>query len=140
MNPVRSKNLDNSVDKHVPYRTSNGMKTEATTRTYVAGFVLSVIFTLTAFKIVDDRLLSGWGLTVTLMSFALAQLYMQLIFFLHLDQEKKPRQNLMAFAFMAMVLLIIVLGSLWIMNSLNYHAMSPSEIDTEIIQDEGIYR
>ena len=116
------------------------MNTEATTRTYIAGFILSIILTLTAFKIVDDGLLKGWGLTLTLLGFAVVQLCVQLLFFLHLEHEKKPRQHLMAFLFMAMVLLIIVLGSLWIMNSLNYRVMSPSETNQEIIQDEGIYR
>ena len=108
------------------------MNTETTTRTYVVGFILSIILTLTAFKIVDDGLLKGWGLTLTLIAFAVVQLLVQLLFFLHLDKERKPRQNLMAFAFMAIVLLIIVLGSLWIMDNLNYHVMGPEEI----IQDE----
>jgi len=112
------------------------MTEQVTTRTYIVGFILSIILTLTAFKVVDDSLLKGWGLTLTLVSFAVVQLFVQLLFFLHLDKEKKPRQNLMAFAFMAMVLLIIVLGSLWIMDNLNYHVMGPEEI----IKDEGINR
>jgi len=107
---------------------------------YIIGYVLSITLTFTAFLIVDDRLLSGWGLTLTLIGFATVQLIVQLLFFLHLDREGRPRWNLQAFAFMALVLLIIVLGSLWIMNSLNYHSMSPSKTDEYIIKDEGIYR
>jgi cytochrome o ubiquinol oxidase operon protein cyoD len=110
------------------------MNSSVTTRTYVAGYILSIILTLTAFKVVDDDLLKGWGFTLTLVAFAVVQLFVQLLFFLHLDKERKPRLNLMAFAFMAMVLLIIVLGSLWIMDNLNYHVMT----DEEIIQDEGL--
>ena len=52
---------------------------------------------------------------------AVVQLVVQLVFFLHLGRERQPRWNLLAFAFMAIVLLILVLGSLWIMNNLNYH-------------------
>jgi cytochrome o ubiquinol oxidase operon protein cyoD len=110
------------------------MSEHITARTYIAGYILSIILTLTAFKVVDDDLLMGWGFTLTLVAFAVVQLFVQLLFFLHLDKERKPRHNLMAFAFMAMVLLIIVLGSLWIMDNLNYHVMT----EEEIIQDEGL--
>jgi cytochrome o ubiquinol oxidase subunit IV len=101
---------------------------------YISGFILSVALTLVAFMMVSDKLLHGWSLIIALMFCAVIQLMVQLIFFLHLDQEKKPRWNLQAFLFMALVLLIIVIGSLWIMNNLNYHMMSPEEIK----QDELI--
>lgn len=114
------------------------MKTEATTRTYVVGFILSIILTLTAFLIVDDGLLTGWGLILTLLGFAIVQLFVQLLFFLHIGREVSPRWRLTTFAFMALILLIIVLGSLWIMSSLNYHTMTPKETDKYITEDEGM--
>jgi hypothetical protein len=40
---------------------------------------------------------------------------------------------------MLLVLFIIVIGSLWIMNNLNYHT-SPNHTTDYIIHDEGIYR
>jgi cytochrome o ubiquinol oxidase operon protein cyoD len=105
--------------------------------TYVTGFILSVLLTLTAFLVVKDKLLNGRGLILILLGFATIQLVVQLLFFLHLDKESKPRWNLMTFLFAALVLLIVVGGSLWIMNSLNYRmGMSPAEI----IKDEGIHR
>jgi hypothetical protein len=41
---------------------------------------------------------------------------------------------------MLVVLAIVVAGSLWIMNNLNYHmTMSPNQLDHSIIQDEGVH-
>lgn len=104
---------------------------------YIIGFVLSIALTITAFLIVDEGRLRGWSLTLVLLSFATVQLVVQLLFFLHIDRESRPRWNLRVFGFMAMVLLIVVLGSLWIMHNLNYH-MNPQEYEEEIIKDEGI--
>jgi cytochrome o ubiquinol oxidase operon protein cyoD len=62
----------------------------------------------------------------------------QLVFFLHLGGEGKPRWRLTAFLFMLLVLVILVFGSLWIMYNLDYHmTMSPEELDSQIIEDEG---
>lgn len=116
-----------------PHKAGRGRLT-----TYIVGFVLSILLTLTAFLVVDDKLLTGWWLTITLLGFATVQLMVQLIFFLHLDRERSPRWNLQAFGFMAMVLLIIVLGSLWIMHNLNYHMMTPEQTDKYLLEEEAI--
>jgi cytochrome o ubiquinol oxidase operon protein cyoD len=69
---------------------------------------------------------------------ALAQAIAQLVWFLHLGHESAPRWKLVAFAFMLLVLVILIVGSIWIMNNLNYHTMSPADTTTFIIHDEGI--
>ena len=55
---------------------------------------------------------------------ALAQALVQLLFFLHVGQEAKPRWETRAFCFMVLILLIIVIGSLWVMHDLNDRMMS----------------
>jgi cytochrome o ubiquinol oxidase operon protein cyoD len=47
----------------------------------------------------------------------------QLHYFFHLGQESKPRWNLLMFLFMALVLVVVVFGSLWIMYSLEHYDM-----------------
>jgi heme/copper-type cytochrome/quinol oxidase subunit 4 len=64
----------------------------------------------------------------------------QLIFFVHLDQERKPRWNLMVLLFAVLVVVIICFGSLWIMKNLNYHAPMHDNIDEQMMKNEGIYR
>ena len=116
---------------------------KGTTLGYVAGFGLSLILTLLAFYLVaskDDRpqILTHRFLMVSLVCLAVAQLFVQLLFFLHLDRESKPRWNLLVASFAGVVVLILVLGSLWIMSNLNYH-MQPVPSDKSIIKDEGIH-
>lgn len=101
---------------------------------YVSGFVMSIVLTIIPFGIVMTHTLSGWELTTALFASAIMQLLVQLIFFLHLNRESKPRWNLLVGIFAAITVLIIVVGSLWIMNNLNYN-MNASQ---DIIKDEGI--
>jgi cytochrome o ubiquinol oxidase subunit IV len=93
-------------------------------RSYLIGFAISIVLTIASFSLVAANLLAGAALPYTLVVLALAQAAIQLRFFLHVGQEAKPRWELTAFYFMVMVLLIIALGSLWIMHDLNDRVMS----------------
>jgi cytochrome o ubiquinol oxidase operon protein cyoD len=107
-----------------------------TYKSYILGFVLSILLTLAAYFIVVNRLLTGWDLMLVVAILALIQFCVQLIFFLHLDHEKGPRWNFTVFLSTIGVVLIVIIGSLWIMNNLNYHM--PTE--DEIFQSEAIQK
>lgn len=113
---------------------------EGNLKTYVIGFVSSILLTLIAFILVISEILTGFGAVLAIMGLASLQLIVQLVCFLHLGRESKPHWNLTVFAFMVVVLVIVVFGSLWIMYSLNYHVPSPSEIEQQIFEEESIYR
>ena len=101
---------------------------------YVSGFLLSIILTLAAYFIVVNDYYSSANQALALISgLAIAQLFVQLIFFLHLGRESKPRWNVMAFVFAAIVVIVVVFGSIWIMKNLNYNM---KHSDQEIIKDE----
>jgi cytochrome o ubiquinol oxidase operon protein cyoD len=104
---------------------------------YTVGFVLSLLLTGVAYIVVTKHLFDSAtiGVIVTLAS---AQVLVQLVFFLHLGQETRPRWKLGVFIFMLVVLGILVHGSLWIMQNLDYH-MSHEDMNTYIIKDEGIH-
>jgi cytochrome o ubiquinol oxidase subunit IV len=104
---------------------------------YVIGFLLSLILTFLAYLLVVNNLLENTWLITTLLILAFAQLFVQLYFFLHLGQEKKPRWNLIFFVSTAGIILLIMLGSLWIMHHLNYNMM-PEHVEEYIMQDESI--
>lgn len=116
-------------------------------KTYINGFILSIVLTLLAFGLVsqhvnsDHTAFSHTSLTWFLAGLATAQLLVQLVFFLHLGKESRPKLNLMAFYFMLLTVIIIVFGSLWIMDNLDYqhgdHATN-EEVSDYIIKDEGI--
>ncbi len=85
-------------------------------------FLASLFLTLAAFFIVES-FQKSWATQLTVAILGLIQAWMQLVIFLQLGRESKPRWNLIVFLFTIMVTLILVLGSLWIMNHLNYNLM-----------------
>ena len=115
-----------SREPHTP-ATSQGA-THATLRSYVTGYLLSLLLTVEAYLLVVHHSFSKRVLVGTIVGLALTQFVVQLRFFLHLGRETKPRWKLLAFVFMIIVVAILVFGSLWIMSSLN-NRMSPGQMD-----------
>lgn len=95
-----------------------------TYKSNVIGFILSIALTLAAYFLVTEQLLGNWMLNLALVFLGLTQVIFQLIFFLHLGDEPKPRWNFLAFLFMLSVVVILVAGSLWIMYNLDYRVMT----------------
>ena len=114
---------------------------KATLASYTIGFLLSIVLTLAAFFVVINpgAFHVGYGAIVpTILVFAIVQLFVQLIFFLHLADETGPRWKLVAFISTTVIILIVVVGSIWIMNHLNYNMMaSPSEMNSYIQSQDG---
>jgi cytochrome o ubiquinol oxidase operon protein cyoD len=105
-------------------------------KSYTWGFGLSIVFTLAAYLLAHGRTDGGWSLIYLLAVLAIIQLFVQLVFFLHLGRESRPRWNLTVFGFAFMVVAILVFGSLWIMKNLSYgHQHLPSS--QVIVKDEG---
>jgi cytochrome o ubiquinol oxidase operon protein cyoD len=93
---------------------------------YILGFLVSLTLTLTAYILVSGQAFSGHTLVFIIGGLALVQMLIQLVFFLHVTDESGPRFRLMSFGFMAIILVIVVAGSLWIMYHLNYNMMDMS--------------
>lgn len=99
----------------------------ASVATYVAGFVISLALTVAAFVLVmaydasSGELLGKQVLVVAVTLFAVAQLAIQSLFFLHLSGRRSLRPTLFSTIFTVVTLLTIVIGSIWIMNNLNYN-------------------
>jgi cytochrome o ubiquinol oxidase operon protein cyoD len=102
-----------------------------TLKFYLMGFITCIVLTLAAYFLVAEKLLTGWPLIFTILGLGVIQMAAQLLFFMHLGGEKNPHWNLLVFFFMAMVLIIVVFGSLWIMYSLNYHEMPPMDMSSQ---------
>lgn len=94
-----------------------------TLKSYIIGFFASLLLTTTSFLMVIEKWIAGNTLIFTIVGLACTQAVFQLLFFLHLGKEAKPRWETLIFYFMVMVLLIIVIGSLWIMYDLNHRVM-----------------
>lgn len=105
-----------------------------TVKSYVIGFLASLVLTATSFFLVVARALPEQILIYTIVTLALVQAILQLLFFLHLGQEAKPRWETVVFYFMVTILLIIALGSLWIISDLN-ERMMPEMMTKEMPHD-----
>lgn len=91
------------------------------------GFALSLALTLLAFTAVHYAWLTGYALIATLLILASIQTTVQLWFFLHFGKEDKPRWNtIFLFNFIGIILLIVI-ASIWVMNSLHYRMMTPDQ-------------
>lgn len=96
---------------------------------YVVGYLLSLALTLAAAGLVTlPNTENHTAITLGLVALALVQFAVQLICFLHVGHEKKPRYNLTVFAFALIVVCIVVGGTLWIMNNLRAEHPTPEDI------------
>mgnify|MGYP000031063389 CR=1 FL=1 len=94
-----------------------------TLKSYIVGFILSILLTIIPYEIVVSHVLSIEVVVISVVLLGVLQLLVQLIFFLHLSTAPAQRWNLMTFAFTVLILVILVAGSLWIMWNMNYNMM-----------------
>jgi len=84
-------------------------------KSYVLGFILSIVLTVIPLVAVLNNMFSKQATIVVILITAILQLLVQLLFFMHLREEEKPRYNLISLIFAILLLLTIVIGSIWIM-------------------------
>lgn len=94
-----------------------------TVKSYIIGFVLSLILTLGSFgMLMVEGVPRNWILP-GIVILAVTQLLVQLVFFLHMGTSKSQRDNLQAFIFALFIIAIIVAGSLWVLHNMNANMM-----------------
>jgi cytochrome o ubiquinol oxidase operon protein cyoD len=105
---------------------------------YIIGFVLSVAATLLAYFFVTHHVWPKDTLVYVVLGIAVVQLAIQAVFFLHIGRGSHLK--LVTFAFAILVVLVLVVGSIWIMNHLNYNMMqmTPDQMQIYMHNNEGI--
>ena len=88
-------------------------------KSYVTGFVLALILTAIPFALVAANPLPRLTTLVIIVIAAIIQVLVHLRYFLHLDLTSTPRENLLAILFAAILIVIMVGGSFWIMLDLH---------------------
>jgi len=106
---------------------------------YLIGFLLSLVLTLAAYFVVTNHVLTGGLLIGAIIALAFIQLTVQLIFFLHLASGRSSLANVNIFLTTMSIIFIIVVGSLWIMNHLNYN-MTPDQMNNFVQSQEAIQK
>jgi cytochrome o ubiquinol oxidase operon protein cyoD len=92
---------------------------------YAIGLVLSVVLTGASFYLPAMQLVWAPAVPVALLVFAVAQIGVHLVFFLHLTTAPDDTNNVLALAFGVLIVVLILAGSLWIMQHLNDNMMRP---------------
>ncbi len=99
------------------------MKKDNRLTNYSIGYATCILLTLIAYLIANLNYYHNWAIIAAIATLAFIQFVIQIVFFLHLSKEKKDRWRLYVFISMVIVVLILVVGSIWIMNSLDNNMM-----------------
>jgi len=92
-------------------------------KSYLTGFVLSLILTAIPFALVMGGALSASAALAAIFSAGIVQILVHLHYFLHLDTSSAARWNVLAMIFTFLIMILFVGGTLWIMYTLNYRMM-----------------
>ena len=95
-------------------------------RSYVIGLGLAGFLTVASFWAAQTHLIYTPGIAAALVTLAIAQMGIHLVFFLHITTAPDNTNNVLALAFGVLVVGFVVFGSLWIMTHLN-HMMVPMD-------------
>ena len=104
----------------------HGHSSHGSLKSYIIGFILSIILTLGAFYLVMDGGFSRAVALIGILVMCVAQLLVQLVFFMHMGTKPGgERDNLSTFLFTVMIIAIIVGGSVWVLHNMNANMLHP---------------
>ena len=92
-------------------------------KSYLTGFVLSLILTAIPFALVMSGTWSSSAILAGIFSAGIVQILVHLYYFLHLDTSSAARWNMLAMIFTLLIMVLFVGGTIWIMYDLNYRMM-----------------
>ncbi|MBA4805955.1 cytochrome o ubiquinol oxidase subunit IV [Brevundimonas sp.] len=97
-------------------------------KTYMIGFVLSVILTAIPFGLVMTGVLPTQATALIVMGLAVVQIVVHMIYFLHMNTKSEGGWTMLALIFTIIVVVIALSGSLWVMYHLNTNMMPTHEM------------
>ena len=96
-------------------------------KSYMTGFVLSLIFTAIPFWLVMGNVIESKTVTIAaIMILGGIQIVVHMIYFLHMNSRSEGGWTMMALIFTVVILVIVLVGSLWVMYHLNANMMPMS--------------
>lgn len=108
---------------HSSHETSHSGASHGNIKSYLIGFILSIILTVIPFVIVMNDSAPHTTNLAVVVGTSVIQVLVHLIYFLHMNTSSEERWNLVALLFTVMVIGIVVVGSLWVMYNLNINMM-----------------
>ena len=124
MSDTQQEQVDSSpgLELDAPETFSRGLQS------YLIGLALAVLLTIASFWTVHTHLIYGPGVPVALLAFAIAQMGIHLVFFLHIATGPDNTNNILALAFGVLIVGLVIFGSVWIMANLNHNMMPMKQL------------
>jgi cytochrome o ubiquinol oxidase operon protein cyoD len=97
-------------------------------RGYLLGLGLATLLTIASFWADQTHAIYSSGVAVALLVLAVAQIGIHLVFFLHITTDPDNANNILALAFGALIVCLVVFGSLWVMLHLNHNMMPMDQL------------
>ncbi|MBB3946699.1 cytochrome o ubiquinol oxidase operon protein cyoD [Rhizobium skierniewicense] len=99
-------------------------------KSYMIGFILSVILTAIPFWLVMGDVIENRTTTVLIiMIFGVIQVFVHMIYFLHMNTKSQGGWIFMSLLFTLVVVMITLVGSLWVMYNMNKNMMPPMTME-----------
>lgn len=92
-------------------------------KSYLIGFVLAVILTIVPFMLAMNGYFTPGTTAAIVLGFAVIQVIVHLVYFLHLDPKSENGWNILALIFAVIILAIVLAGSIWVMHHLDTNMM-----------------
>lgn len=117
-------------DVHVERLESEHETAHGSLRGYLTGFGLSVVLTAVPFWLVMGNVLGDAHATaIVILALAFVQIVVHMVYFLHMNTKSEGGWTMLALIFTAVLVIITLSGSLWIMFHLNANMMPMSPAD-----------
>lgn len=105
---------------------------------YMVGFLAALALSIASYVVVTSGVLPTSHLVMAvLLLLAAIQLVVQLVCFLHLSFDGRARTRAMTFGFTILMMLVVVIGSLWIMKNLDYRMGMSGEAMNEYMKAQN---
>ena len=118
---------DHAVDHHDHHGDDHD---HGSFKTYMIGFLLSVVLTAIPFWLVMTGALPAAATGLIITAFAVVQIVVHMVFFLHMNHKSEGGWNMLALIFTIVVVVIAVAGSVWVMYHLNVNMMPTHDMQT----------
>lgn len=107
---------------------SDNPDTHGSYRSYVIGFLASVVLTVIPFWLVMSEAELSLGLALTVIfGLGALQILVHVFYFLHVDLKAEQGWQVMSLVFTAIILVIVLAGSIWVMFHLHENMMPAHE-------------
>lgn len=101
----------------------SGGASHGSVKEYVTGLILSIILTVIPFALVMGGGVSPAVAMIVILVCAVAQLFVQAIFFLHMNSSSEQSWNVSTGIYTLFIFILVLMGSVWIFTHLHHNIL-----------------